>query len=143
MISVKDKTDRIHELRVFAWAVAAVICSLAAGYLFEGAIGRHRPYQALSEIATIGRLPGNSSFPSMHSLIVFAFSISYVLREKYYQMGLLLFLLGLLVGAGRILCGFHYPTDIFGGFVIGTFSAFVLVYEGSPLLKWVSKRPQN
>ncbi len=136
----KNRVERGDQVRVFVWAITAIIFSLAVGYLFEGAIGRNRPFLALSEIQPIGRIPGNTSFPSMHSLIVFAFSITYVLKEKYFQMGLLLFLLSLLVATGRMLCGFHYPTDLIGGFIIGGFSAFILIHEGSPLFKWISKR---
>jgi undecaprenyl-diphosphatase len=139
----KNSVERSNQARVFVWAMTAIIFSLAVGYLFEGAIGRNRPYLALSEIQPIGHIPGNTSFPSMHSLIVFAFALTYVLKEKYFQMGLFLFLLALLVATGRMLCGLHYPTDLIGGFVIGTFSALILAHEGSPFFKWLGKRVVN
>lgn len=136
----KSSMEKSDDMKALTWALVTVIFALAIGFLFEGAIGRHRPFEAISEIKTIGNLPGNTSFPSMHGLVVFSFALSYLVREKYYQMGLWLFLGAILVVTGRMMCGFHYPTDLIGSFIIGAFSAFVLVYEGSPLFKWISKR---
>ncbi|WP_456272291.1 phosphatase PAP2 family protein [Bacillus sp. AK031] len=60
----------------------------------------------------------NSSFPSKHTLLVFAVSTAVHLRHKV--LGKVLSWLSLLTGISRIWTGLHYPSDIFGSAAIGS-----------------------
>ncbi|WP_175990356.1 undecaprenyl-diphosphatase [Bacillus sp. Marseille-Q1617] len=54
----------------------------------------------------------DSSFPSKHTLLVFAVSTSIYLYDR--ALGSLMWLLSLLTGFSRIWVGHHYPSDIIG-----------------------------
>lgn len=67
----------------------------------------------------------DSSFPSTHaahaaSLATFIFS----LRRSW---GVVAFLVAVLVGAGRVLVGLHFPVDVVAGFAIGVVVSSVVI----------------
>jgi undecaprenyl-diphosphatase len=66
----------------------------------------------------------NSSFPSKHTLLSFAVSTSFILRERV--LGLFMMGLSLLTGLSRIWVGHHYPSDIIGSAFIGSITSVVI-----------------
>ena len=78
-----------------------------------------------------------ASFPSSHTYIAFAISIS-VFLYGHKKLGIVLFLCSFLIAIGNIGTGLHYPTDILGGAILGTLSG-VAVYR--MVIKW-EKRPE-
>lgn len=83
-----------------------------------------RPFYELGLSPLTLTIPFNGSFPSDHSAFVFALAASLWLRDK--KLGLIYFLGALLVGWGRVVSGVHYPIDIFGGAILGIFSALLV-----------------
>jgi len=63
------------------------------------------------------------SFPSGHATIAFAMALSVTLQ--YPGLGVLLLIGGVLVAAGRVYAGVHYPSDVIAGAVLGCGSALV------------------
>ncbi|MFE8700100.1 phosphatase PAP2 family protein [Cytobacillus sp. FJAT-54145] len=63
----------------------------------------------------------NSSFPSKHTLLVFAVSTSILLYQR--TLGLLMTGLSLLTGLSRIWVGHHYPSDIIGSALLGSLTS--------------------
>ncbi|MGP7815997.1 undecaprenyl-diphosphatase [Niallia sp. 01092] len=66
----------------------------------------------------------DSSFPSKHTLLVFAVSTSIILRER--MLGSIMWGLSMLTGLSRIWVGHHYPSDIIGSAFIGSFTSVVM-----------------
>ncbi len=68
----------------------------------------------------------SSSFPSGHTIFVFAFAtIIYFYNKKWgYWFGTG----ALLVGLARIVAGVHWPSDILGGAILGILTA-ILIYR--------------
>ena len=63
-------------------------------------------------------LDGWSSFPSDHAILYFAIAIGVFAASR--RIGLLsIFYALVFIGLPRIYSGYHYPTDILGGFAIG------------------------
>jgi len=78
----------------------------------------------------------SGSFPSGHIAFLFALSIAIYLfgkkicstdsRKILSNIGIVFFVLSFLVGLARVFVGFHYPLDIFGGIIVGFFSAWII-----------------
>lgn len=68
-------------------------------------------------------LPIDPGFPSAHTAVVFALSITIFLHDRKY--GGLFLILAMLVGWARILANVHFPVDIFGGAILGTAIALI------------------
>ncbi|MFC0474874.1 undecaprenyl-diphosphatase [Robertmurraya beringensis] len=66
----------------------------------------------------------DSTFPSKHTLLVFAISTSIYLYNRV--IGSVLWVLALLTGVSRIWVGHHYPYDIIGSAVIATLTSMII-----------------
>lgn len=114
------------KISIFTLAVA----SGALGALVSQIIGlvnfRPRPFVFLEGVnQLITKLPTSKSFPSDHATLAFALAASvYLSGEK--KLGLVLFILAFLVGAGRIFVGVHFPLDIAAGALLGILSALAV-----------------
>jgi membrane-associated phospholipid phosphatase len=107
---------------------AAFISDILLQDLVKAAVGRHRP--PLSQM--IGRYPG-ASFPSGHttqSLVVYGMIALLLIRThpRWPRVAVLLpaVCLVLLIGISRVYLGAHWPTDVAGGLLLGSFWLLVL-----------------
>ncbi|CAH2715188.1 Undecaprenyl-diphosphatase BcrC [Neobacillus rhizosphaerae] len=66
----------------------------------------------------------DSSFPSKHTALSFAFAASVFVYHRI--LGLSLWLISILVGLSRIWMGQHYPSDIIGSAILGNVTSFVV-----------------
>lgn len=66
----------------------------------------------------------DSSFPSKHTLLVFAISTSIFLYKR--ALGSIMWVLAVLTGFSRIWVGHHYPSDIIGSAFIATMTSLIL-----------------
>ncbi|WP_258831248.1 undecaprenyl-diphosphatase [Peribacillus frigoritolerans] len=66
----------------------------------------------------------DSSFPSKHTLLVFAISTSIFLYDRV--LGSIMWVLSVLTGFSRIWVGHHYPSDIIGSALIATMTSIIL-----------------
>jgi membrane-associated phospholipid phosphatase len=122
--------------RLVAYEVA-----LLSGFIFLGVgipglianllkrlIGRGRPDEFAEVGAFFFRNFSNDwqfqSFPSGHSTtaIALAFVVGF-LRPRLFP---LFFAIGVIVSLSRVPVGMHYPTDVFGGLVVGTLGAYLV-----------------
>lgn len=64
------------------------------------------------------------SFPSGHTTTIFAlcFTLSFLVPRLFPW----LLAVSVAVGLSRIVIGVHYPTDVFAGFLVGTFGAYAV-----------------
>lgn len=96
-------------------------------------IGRPRPKFAHSGEWQLAPswASGLDSFPSGHSAASFA--VATVLAKRFPAVGPLCLGIAAFVALSRILRGSHFPTDVFGGAVVGVLSGAI---AGAPLKQW-------
>ena len=106
--------------RTVLWKVLlSSMMALAVSEILKYIIRSPRPIEPLN---LLGGAEG-ASFPSSHSAAAAAIACSYWLHS--HTFGVVVFLLALLVGVGRVLGGVHYPIDIGAGLAIGVIVAVI------------------
>ncbi len=111
------KEEALHAIFAFvlAWAIAEVV---------KRAIPTERPFQINGFTPVTVTKPTDGAFPSGHTSAAFALAMTIWFHDR--KIGWVYIILGLIVGAARILANVHYPVDILGGAVVGILTAFLV-----------------
>nr|WP_314463213.1 phosphatase PAP2 family protein [uncultured Clostridium sp.] len=109
----------------------SVLLSLAVGLLLgnmilKNLIHRPRPCWIDTQIVLLIQNPQDYSFPSGHTLASFEGALSIWLYNKKLAVPFLI--LAVLIAFSRMYLFVHFPTDVLGGAVLGTFIA-LLIYH--------------
>lgn len=95
-----------------------IVVTDQTGYrLLKEFFARPRPCNALADVLTPLGCTGSYSFPSNHAVNNFAAAIFFY--RLFPKLKWVLFITAALVSISRVYLGLHYPSDIFGGAVIG------------------------
>lgn len=96
-------------------------------------IFRPRPFADL-ELTLLFYRPTDSSFPANPAAVAFAGAMAVWLVHR--RLGLALFGMALVLGAGRIYAGVFYPSDVVAGTLLGIATTYVMILVfrlGEPL----------
>ncbi|TRZ83485.1 phosphatase PAP2 family protein [bacterium] len=85
-----------------------------------------RPYLIEQTKVLIKKKESSSAFPSGHTALFFALGGTFIHFSA--PLGILVFICAFLVGLSRLISGLHWPIDILGGAIIGTFVGFFMTY---------------
>jgi membrane-associated phospholipid phosphatase len=109
--------------------VSAFLVSIAV-HLGKEFIDSPRPAGMLprEELHLIGYVATSSSFPSGHTAAAFTLAAGLCLLPGSRRLKLVSLLLAALVGLSRVAVGIHWPTDVFGGALLGWLGAGVGAY---------------
>jgi undecaprenyl-diphosphatase len=111
--------------RVAAAGGASAALGLLAAQVLSRLVERPRPFvthpAALHLFAAHAPDPG---FPSDHATAAFAIAVAVLLRDR--RWGAPVLAAAVVLAAGRVALGVHYPTDVVGGALLGTASALAL-----------------
>lgn len=104
--------------------ISVIVARLGVTELIRFFYHRPRPfltnhlYQLISE--------NEWSFPSGHAAFFFAMATAVYCYNKKWGAGF--FAAALLITISRVIAGVHYPSDIFGGMIIGVVVAYAVFY---------------
>jgi len=95
--------------------LAAQGAALAACLAFQYAIQRPRP----AGVRLILAAPNFPSYPSGHAAIAFAAAVVLALAFRRWRVAVPALTAAALISLSRVYLGFHYPSDVAGGAVLG------------------------
>ena len=99
---------------VVAWCLASILKIL---------IHTPRPFNVFTNVHSLISETG-FAFPSGHATFYLALAVSLYFCHK--KVGYLFMIFALLIGIARIMAGVHFPVDILGGFILGTFTVLAI-----------------
>ncbi len=126
------KEEKKEALRV----IFSVLIAGSLAIFLKELFNLPRPY-AVDNLTPLAGLRQLSGFPSVHSALAFSVATSVSLRKKSF--GLLLIVLAIIIGLGRILANVHYPIDVIFGVVIGVIIAVFIEQLRFPKLGRLAK----
>jgi undecaprenyl-diphosphatase len=105
-------------------ALSASLIALLVAAVLKSIFHTARPFivQGLTPLTLT--VPSDAAFPSSHTAMAFALSITIWLHDR--KVGWIYLIWALFVGIARILANVHYPIDIWGGAILGIVIAFGL-----------------
>ena len=113
------KTRRAGITALLALLIGALITNVA----LKNLVARIRPYEVIEDLHLLIEKQSDYSFPSGHTCASFAAGLVY-LKMLPRRYGVAAILLAVLIAFSRLYVGVHYPTDILGGILVGSFAAW-------------------
>lgn len=123
-------------------AVALIINALLVNVCIKNVVARVRPYDQFSDLTRLIVAQKDYSFPSGHTSASFACAIGMLIGldkgNKKYAIAAIV--LACMVGFSRLYIGVHFPSDVLGGAIIGTLSAFLAIYVSKYIYQFLEKK---
>lgn len=117
---IYPKTRKLGIVLAISIIIEVIICN----GILKPLVARIRPYELNTAITLLIDKQKDYSFPSGHSSAAFSFAVPLmILGLKKFWVPALVF--AVLMAFSRMYLYVHYPTDIIGGMVIGTFSGII------------------
>jgi membrane-associated phospholipid phosphatase len=118
-ILVISRKKKSRPLRlIFYKMVTVLIIAAIISFCLKNLVIRERPFKTYPDIEKMSEA-GSSSFPSGHTLEVFAIALAFSLAFPKKKFIIPLFIWAALVAYSRMALGVHYPSDVIGGMIIG------------------------
>jgi undecaprenyl-diphosphatase len=120
-----------HGPRRASWrrtAVAAALSAglaLALGVVIADLVDRARPFVAEpGQVHLFAAHAADAGFPSDHATASFAIAVAVLLRNRSW--GIFALIAAAVLSIGRVAVGYHYPSDVLAGTLLGTAAALAL-----------------
>lgn len=115
-------------------AYASAALALLVNLVIHAVYDRARPYES-HHISHPWSSSTDASFPSDHASASLA--IAFTILAFDLPVGIVFLAAALLIAAGRVLIGAHYPGDVGASLVVAAVSAFVVVRFGRPVVAYL------
>jgi undecaprenyl-diphosphatase len=126
------------------WAPLAAGIAVLVNVPIRGFVERPRPFRTHDGLDVLITGKNDYSFVSDHATLTMAMGVALFVANR--RFGLVGIALALLEGFCRVYMGVHYPTDVIGGFALGTAVALLLSPLAmallTPLAKAVERSPR-
>ncbi|WP_049572028.1 phosphatase PAP2 family protein [Streptomyces sp. SBT349] len=121
---VRRRADAAQAVAGTAWAGLAAGLAFLANAPIRDFVARPRPFVDHPDLAVLLEGKDGYSFVSDHASVAMAVAVALFLVHRV--LGAIAFGLALLQGLARVILGVHYPSDVIGGFALGTAVALLL-----------------
>jgi len=116
--------EAASSVAALVWAPLAAAVAVLVNIPIRGFVERPRPFLTHEGLDVLVSGKTDYSFVSDHATITMAIGVGLFVAHR--KFGLIGIGLALLEGFCRVYMGVHYPTDIIGGFALGTAVALLL-----------------
>ncbi|MFE3940292.1 phosphatase PAP2 family protein [Streptomyces sp. NPDC059118] len=116
--------DSVTAVSGIVWAPLAAGIALLINIPIRGFVHRPRPFRDHQGLDVLVSGKDDFSFVSDHATMAMALAVGIFVANR--KFGIAAIALALLEGFCRIYMGVHYPTDVIGGFALGTAVALLL-----------------
>ncbi|XHM68131.1 phosphatase PAP2 family protein [Streptomyces nigra] len=136
--------DAASSVAALVWAPLAAAIAVLVNVPIRGFVERPRPFNDHQGLEVLVSGKTDYSFVSDHATIAMALGVAlFVANRKFGLVGIGL---ALLEGFCRVYMGVHYPTDVVGGFALGTAVALLLSPLAmallTPLMSAIERSPR-
>jgi undecaprenyl-diphosphatase len=126
------REDSVTEVAGLLWAPLAAAVALVINIPIRGFVERPRPFVDHKHLEVLVEGKTDYSFVSDHSTMAMAIAVGIFLIHR--RLGAAALVLAFAEGFLRIYMGVHYPTDVIGGFALGTAVTLLLAPLAQVLL---------
>ncbi|WP_340377895.1 phosphatase PAP2 family protein [Streptomyces sp. SS7] len=142
--TVRGAEEASAAVAALVWAPLAAAVAVLVNVPIRGFVERPRPFLDHQGLEVLVSGKTDYSFVSDHATLTMAMAVGlFVANRKFGFYGIAI---ALLEGFCRVYMGVHYPTDVVGGFALGTAVALLLSPLASlaltPLLRAVERSPR-
>lgn len=114
------------------WAALGAAAAEVLNIPVRALVARPRPFVSHGGLDVLVRGKDDFSFASDHATMTMAVAVGVLLVER--RLGLLGVALAFMEGFCRVYMGVHYPTDVLGGYALGTAVVLLLAPLATALL---------
>ncbi|MER0246613.1 phosphatase PAP2 family protein [Streptomyces sp. HSW2009] len=122
--SARKRSDAASATAGLLWAPLAAGIALLANIPIRNFVERPRPFKDHQRVVALVDGKSDYSFVSDHATLVAAIAVAIFMVNRKY--GVFALFIALVAGFCRVYMGVHYPTDVVGGFALGTAVALLL-----------------
>ena len=105
---------------------ALLVMLVVNNIILKNLIARPRPCATYPELVELVHIPTSYSFPSGHT--VSAMAVAFTTLTQHKKLGIVTLVMAFLMGLSRLYVGVHFPTDVYGGIIVGAAIAFAVYY---------------
>ncbi|RSS81998.1 phosphatase PAP2 family protein [Streptomyces sp. WAC06614] len=140
----QDEATAVDSFAALTWAPLGAALALLVNVPLREFVARPRPFRRHEGLEVLGTGPTDFSFVSDHAALAMALGVGLFVADR--RFGLVAIGLALLEGLCRVYTGAHYPTDVIGGFALGTAVVLLLSPAATalltPLFRAVARSPR-
>ncbi len=123
---IPKKTRKCGIMVLAALLVMVVFNNL----LLKNIIARARPFatypELIEDLIGVIHVPSSYSFPSGHT--VSAMAVAFTVLTQHKKLGSIVLIFATLMGLSRLYVGVHFPTDVYGGMIVGAIIALFVYW---------------
>ncbi|WP_432185313.1 phosphatase PAP2 family protein [Streptomyces tendae] len=136
--------DAASNVAALVWAPLAAGVAVLVNVPIRGFVERPRPFKSHDGLEVLVEGKNDFSFVSDHATLCMALAVGLFVANR--KFGIAAIVLALFGGFARVYMGVHYPTDVVGGFALGTAVALLLSPVAmallTPLTRAVERSPR-
>ncbi|AXI78323.1 phosphatase PAP2 family protein [Peterkaempfera bronchialis] len=131
-LRARRQPDAPVAVAAVAWAPLAAAVAAILNIPIRALVARPRPFVEHTGLDVLASGKDDFSFASDHATLTMAIAVALLLAER--RLGVLAVLFALLQGFCRVYMGVHYPTDVLGGYALGTAVVLLLAPPATAVL---------
>ena len=105
---------------------ALLVMLVVNNIILKNLIARPRPCWTYPEMVDLVHLPSSYSFPSGHT--VSAMAVAFTIWGQHKKLGIVALIMAFIMGLTRLYVFVHFPTDVYGGIIVGAAIAFAVYH---------------